>query len=80
MKRARTTKTGRRYDVRLPVPAGRVYTRTFSTGRQAETYAAGEKTDRSGGAWVDPHRGTVVLTEWLERWLAQRATAASTDA
>lgn len=72
MIRARNTKTGRRYDVRLRDPAGRVYTRTFSTKREAEAYAAGEKTDRARGAWVDPRRGAVTLAEWAERWLAQR--------
>jgi integrase len=68
----RQTQSGRRYDVRLRDPAGRVYTRTFATKREAETFAAREKADRSRGAWVDPRRGTLTLTEWSERWLAQR--------
>lgn len=68
----RQTKSGRRYDVRLRDPAGRVYTRTFATRREADTFAAREKADRSRGAWVDPRRGTLTLTEWSERWLAQR--------
>jgi hypothetical protein len=33
----RNTKSGRRYDVRLRDPSGRVYTRTFTTKRDAET-------------------------------------------
>ena len=68
----RNTKSGRRYDVRLRDPAGRVYTRTFTTKRDAETFAAREKADRSRGAWVDPRRGTITVTDWSERWLAQR--------
>ncbi len=72
MIRARNTRTGRRYDVRLRDPAGRVYTRTFATKRDAEACAAAEKTDQVRGAWVDPRRGVVTLAEWSERWLAQR--------
>ncbi|HTW09391.1 MAG TPA: N-terminal phage integrase SAM-like domain-containing protein [Acidimicrobiales bacterium] len=68
----RSTKTGRRYDVRLRDPAGRVYTRTFATKKEAEVYAAAEKTDRVRGAWVDPRRGAVTLRQWSERWMAER--------
>ncbi len=68
----RQTKSGRRYDVRLRDPAGRVYTRTFATKREAETFAARERADQSRGAWVDPRRGTLTLAEWSQRWLAQR--------
>ena len=68
----RNTKAGRRYDVRLRDPAGRVYTRTFSTRREAETFAAREKADRSRGAWVDPRRGVVSLRDWSVQWLAHR--------
>jgi integrase len=72
MIKARNTNSGRRYDVRLRDPAGRVYTRTFTTKREAETFAAREKADRSRGAWVDPRHGTVTVAEWSVRWLAQR--------
>ncbi|MGH9170840.1 MAG: tyrosine-type recombinase/integrase [Acidimicrobiales bacterium] len=68
----RNTKTGRRYDVRLRDPSGRVYTRTFATRKEAETFAAREKADRSRGAWVDPRRGNVTLAEWSQHWLSQR--------
>jgi hypothetical protein len=68
----RNTRTGRRYDARLRDPSGRVYTRTFATKRDAEVYAAAEKTDQVRGAWVDPRRGVVTLAEWSERWLTQR--------
>jgi integrase len=68
----RNTKSGRRYDVRLRDVSGRVYTRTFGTRREAETYAAREKADRSRGAWVDPRRGAVTLRVWSEGWLAHR--------
>lgn len=68
----RNTKSGRRYDVRLRDPAGRVYTRSFSTKREAETFAAREMADRSRGAWVDPRRGTITVADWSQRWLEQR--------
>jgi hypothetical protein len=68
----RTTNMGRRYDVRLRDPDGRVYTRTFATRREAERFEAQEHTDRSRGAWVDPHRGTITLEQWSTQWLVQR--------
>jgi integrase len=68
----RNTKSGRRYDVRLRDATGRVYNRTFATKREAETYAALERADRSRGAWVDPRRGTVTLEDWSALWLSQR--------
>ena len=69
---ARTTRTGRRYDVRLRDTTGRIYSRTFATTREAETFAAREKADRSRGAWVDPWRGSVTLAEWSARGMTQR--------
>lgn len=68
----RNTSSGRRYDVRLRDPAGRTYTRTFRTRREAETFDARERADRSRGAWVDPRRGSVSVAAWSEQWLAQR--------
>ncbi len=68
----RNTKSGRRYDVRLRDPSGRVYTRTFATRKEAETFAARETADRSRGAWVDPRRGNVTLADWSQQWLSQR--------
>src|SRR5437899_12762100 len=65
----RTTKEGRRYDVRLRDPAGRVYTRTFRTKKEVELFEARERADRSRGAWVDPRQGTLTLAEWSERWM-----------
>jgi integrase len=50
----RTTKSGRRYDVRLRDPDGRVYTGTFRTRKEAETFESREKADRSRGWWLDP--------------------------
>lgn len=69
----RNTRSGRRYDVRLRDPGGRVYNRTFRTRREAETYASTQRADRSRGSWVDPRRGVITLAEWSEFWFAQRS-------
>lgn len=69
----RNTRSGRRYDVRLRDPAGRVYNRTFRTRREAETFISTQRADRSRGSWVDPRRGSVTFAEWSERWLMQRS-------
>lgn len=68
----RNTRSGRRYDVRLRDPAGRVYNRTFRTRRDAETYAAMQRADHSRGSWVDPRRGAVTVADWSDLWLSQR--------
>lgn len=68
----RSTKSGRRYDVRLRDPGGRGYTRSFPTKKEAEQFEAREKADRSRGAWVDPRAGTITLGEWATQWLEHR--------
>ncbi len=68
----RNTCSGRRYDVRLRDPNGRVYNRTFTTRKEAQTFAAREEADRSRGSWVDPRRGTVTVGQWATQWIAQR--------
>lgn len=68
----RETKSGRRYDVRLRDPSGRVYSRSFRSRRDAETWAAREQADRSRGAWVDPRRGRITLAEYAGQWMAHR--------
>jgi integrase len=60
------------YDVRLRAPDGRAYKRTFTTKRDAETWQAQEKADRSRGAWVDPRAGQITLETYAWRWLADR--------
>jgi integrase len=49
-----------------------VYTRTFRTKREAETFVARERADRSRGAWVNPRHGTVTLADWSKAWLDHR--------
>lgn len=64
----RDTKAGPRYDVRLRDPAGRTYTRTFRTKKEATRYEAQERADRSRGQWVDPRAGTITFGAWWASW------------
>lgn len=67
---ARKTPGGMRYDVRLRDPAGKPYKRTFRTKREAETFTARERADRSRGAWVDPRKADTSFGEVARYWLA----------
>lgn len=60
------------YDVRLRAPDGQPYKRTFRTRKEAGTFQAREKADRSRGGWVDPRAGRLELAQYVRRWLAQR--------
>jgi len=66
----RQTKNGWVYDVRLRDAAGRVYTRTFRTKKEADRFESTEKADRARGVWIDPRRASDkvadVVAEWLE--------------
>ncbi|MGH9064694.1 MAG: tyrosine-type recombinase/integrase [Acidimicrobiales bacterium] len=68
----RSAKHGVVYDVRLRAPDGRAYKRTFRTRREAETFEARERADRSRGGWVDPRAGSVTLADYASRWLEDR--------
>ncbi|MGH9132195.1 MAG: tyrosine-type recombinase/integrase [Acidimicrobiales bacterium] len=80
---ARNTKTGRRYDVRLRDPDGRVYNRTFRTRKEAEAFEARQRADRSRGWWLDPRGADLTFEAVAKRWLAanpaKRATTRATD-
>lgn len=76
---ARTSKSGRRYDVRLRDPEGRSYTRTFRTRREAEAFEARERADRSRGAWVDPKGAELTIAEVALRWLAANPSKKATS-
>ncbi|MDP9387291.1 MAG: site-specific integrase [Actinomycetota bacterium] len=66
---ARKTARGVRYDVRLRDPAGRLYKRTFRTKREAETFEARERADRSRGSWVDPRKSETRFGDVARYWL-----------
>ena len=50
----RQTKSGWVCDVRLRDAAGRVYTRTFRTKKEADRFESTEKADHARGVWIDP--------------------------
>lgn len=82
--RLRWTSGGeRRYDVRLRDPAGRTYTRTFRTRREAEAYQATERASRARGAWLDPRRAEATLRQiaavWLDANPAKRPSSRARD-
>jgi integrase len=68
----RETKRGTVYDVRLRSPEGRAYKRTFRTRKEAVDFEASELNRRARGEWVDLRAGRVLLTDFAERWLANR--------
>lgn len=64
-----TLRGERRYDVRLRDPAGKTYTRTFVTRREAEAFEVSERASRARGAWLDPRRAEATLRETAVAWL-----------
>ncbi|MGI8792220.1 MAG: hypothetical protein ACR2H3_03440 [Acidimicrobiales bacterium] len=71
--RTRSLKGNRKgYDVELRRPDGSKYGKTFHTKREAETWEAQEKADRSRHRWVDPVAGRVAFRDYAEEWLRNR--------
>jgi integrase len=79
----RSTKSGVRYEVRLRDAVGREYSRTFRTRKEADTFQARERADRSRGAWIDPRRGKTTFAQvavwWLESNPAKRPGSRARD-
>ncbi len=66
----RKTKSGQRHWlVRLRGPDDREYAKTFRTKKEAETYEAQQRADRSRGGWVDPRRSRGTFAEVAAEWL-----------
>ncbi len=80
----RQTKGGHVYDVRLRDAAGRVYTRTFRTKKEADRFESTERADRARGTWVDPRRASdkvaEVVAEWLESNPRKKGSTLARDA
>ncbi|MGH3420829.1 MAG: tyrosine-type recombinase/integrase [Streptosporangiaceae bacterium] len=70
----RNIRDGVVYDVRLRGTDGRAYKRTFRTRKEADTFAAQQKAERSKGNWIDPRAGQVTFRDYSTTWLADRAT------
>jgi hypothetical protein len=69
----RRTKSGEnRYDVRYRTPTGQVRNKTFRTRRDAHRFTNTVEADKLRGAWVDPRRARITLTEYADGWLEQR--------
>ena len=66
--RARTTRNGTVYDVRIQDPLGREYSRTFPTKKGAEQFEHLERADRLRGDWIDPRRSSVKFRDVAEEW------------
>lgn len=49
---------------------------TFPNKTAAQTWLAGEQSDRTRGVWTDPRLGEVTLTDYAREWLANRTDLA----
>ena len=47
--------------------------RGFRTKRDAQLFLASVELDKSRGVYIDPSRGRILLSEWIDSWLAGRA-------
>lgn len=83
MIRARKTKSGMRYDVRIRRPDGTVYNRTFKTKKDAERFERSEIASRDRGNWIDPtkssRRFADVAADWLDSNPGKRASTYERD-
>ncbi|GAC1314197.1 MAG: hypothetical protein NVSMB12_07020 [Acidimicrobiales bacterium] len=64
-----TARGDRRYEVRLRDPAGKEYSRTFRTRKEAERFENAQLADRARGTWLDPRTGDVTIEAWAAEWL-----------
>ncbi|MGH9029037.1 MAG: site-specific integrase, partial [Acidimicrobiales bacterium] len=69
----RRTVRGTVYDVRLRDLNGRQYKRSFRSRREAETFAAEERSRQARGVPIDPWAGRATLSEYSSAWMSGRA-------
>lgn len=60
------------YEVKLRDMAGRQYSRSFRTRREAEAFQVTEKAARIQGSWIDFREGKVTFGVYATQWLKQR--------
>ena len=66
-----STTAGKRYRVRYRTPDRRqTDKRGFRTKREAEDFLSSVEVSKMQGAWVDPTRSKVTVSEWAETWYA----------
>ncbi len=70
----RSTTRGTVYDVRLRDLNGRQYKRSFRSRRDAETFAAEERSRQVRGVPIDPWAGRATLMEYSSAWIAGRGS------
>ena len=80
----KTTKAGeRRYEVRLRTTAGREFSRTFRTRKDAERFEATQRADLARGLWIDPTAAEAafdtVAADWLRCNPGKRSSSLARD-
>jgi hypothetical protein len=67
------TAQGKRYRVLYRRPDhGQTQKRGFRTKKDAELFLAGVELDKQRGAYVDPAKARVLLSDWMDVWLSSR--------
>lgn len=68
---------GHQWEVRYRKPTGQqTRKRGFTSKAAATAYLHQVETDKAAGAYVDPTRGKVTVTEWSSRWIDGKANVA----
>jgi integrase len=74
------TSAGRRYRVLYRKPDHtQTSKRGFSTKRDAELFLAGIEVDKSRGAYVDPTKTRITISDWMDVWITARADLRATS-
>jgi integrase len=67
VKRARTS-GGFSYLVRYHGPDGKTHSRQFQKKVDADRFANASEVAKHNGSWIDPGRGRILFSEWVEKW------------
>jgi integrase len=74
------TQAGRRYRVLYRRPDHfQTFKRGFRTKRDAELFLAGIELDKSRGAYIDPTKTRVTISDWMDVWVAARPDLRATS-
>ncbi|MDQ1433084.1 MAG: hypothetical protein QOF40_3686, partial [Actinomycetota bacterium] len=72
VKRARKS-GGYSYLVRYHGPGGKTYSRQFPRKVDADRFANASEVAKRNGSWIDPGRGRILFSEWVEKWKPSQA-------
>jgi integrase len=65
----RTRKSGGlSYLVRYHGPDGKTHSRQFPKKVDADRFANASEVAKHSGSWIDPGRGRILFSEWVEKW------------